>query len=213
MAAGAKLIDLYKVDVRSRPQVSDVEFGLADSRDMKELVSKAQEQRRGSIATIRRAVCTAGSEEARPLAVDRVIRSDNRIRRAGPQKSGPVKVKLPLEWWLKTDSLKLLQDRLPFTPDRFLLSLEKTNVSQVGQIKRYMGSGIRNITWCLPPVLFESELAQVQKQLTILILLVNGALAAGLGDNRNGNFQSFLGHLNRTSGNGLIHQPDYIFHP
>lgn len=169
VAAGAKLIDLYKVDVRSRPQVSDGEFGLADSRDMKELVSKVQEQLRGSIATIRRAVCTAGSEEARPLAVDRVIRSDNRIRRAGPQKSGPVKVKLPLEWWLKTDSLKLLQDRLPFTPDRFLLSLDKTNVSQVGQIKRYMGSGIRNITWCLPPVLFESELAQVQKQLTILV--------------------------------------------
>jgi putative protease len=65
--------------------------------------------------------------------------------------------------------LKVLQDRLPFTPDRFLLPLDKTTVSQVGQIKRSLGQGIRNITWCLPPLLFESELAQVQKQLTVLM--------------------------------------------
>ncbi|MBW6519424.1 MAG: U32 family peptidase [Desulfoarculaceae bacterium] len=171
--AGSKLIDLYKVDVRTRPQISDMEFGLPDVRVMKDLVVKAQETERGRIATIRRAVCSAaGKEESRPLSVDKGGKGDGRQRGAGQRKSGksgPVKMKLPLEWWLKTDSIKLLQDRLPFTPDRFLLPLDKAAVSQVGQIKRYMGSGVRNITWCLPPLLFESELAQVQKQLTVLV--------------------------------------------
>ncbi|MEK6201108.1 MAG: U32 family peptidase, partial [Desulfobulbaceae bacterium] len=166
--AGSKLIDLYKVDVRTRPQVSDVEFGLPELREMKELVANAQESQRGHVAIISRNVCSAAGKEARPLSVDKSGRADARTRPT-QRKSGPVKVKLPLEWWLKTDSFKLLQDRLPFTPDRFLLPLDKTTVSQVGQIKRYMGQGIRNITWCLPPLLFESELAQMQKQLTVLM--------------------------------------------
>ena len=182
--AGAKMIDLYKVDVRSRPQISDVEFGFPEVRQMKDLVARVQEAERGPIAAIRRAVCLADGREARPLAVDRGGKGDGRPRGGGPRKSGPAKVKLPLEWWLKTDSLKLLQERLPFTPDRFLLPLDKTTVSQVGQIKRYMGQGIRNITWCLPPLLFEAELTQVQKQLTVLV--------------RSG-FKSFqLGHISQA---------------
>ena len=165
---GAKVIELYKVDVRTRPQVSDVEFGLPELLEMKDLVAKAEEAQRGHVAIICRNVCSAAGKQSMPLSVDKSGRVDGRTRPT-QRKTGPVKVKLPLEWWLKTDSFKLLQDRLPFTPDRFLLPLDKATVSQVGQIKRYMGQGIRNITWCLPPLLFESELAQVQKQLTVLM--------------------------------------------
>ena len=166
---GARMIDLYKVDVRSRPQLSDVEFGLPGVGQMKELVAQAQDTQRGRVALIRRDVCLTEAKDAKLLLPgDKKGKSDGRSR-AAQQKGGAAKVKLPLEWWLKTDSLKVLQDRLPFTPDRFLVPLDKTTVGQVGQIKRYMGQGIRNITWCLPPILFESDLSQIQKQLTILM--------------------------------------------
>ncbi|MDD3813097.1 MAG: U32 family peptidase [Desulfocapsaceae bacterium] len=166
---GARMIDIYKVDVRNRQQATDVEFGLPAIGKMKDLVVQVQDSQRGRIAAIRGEVCLTGKKDARLLLpVDKRGKSDGRSR-AAQRKSSAVKVKLPLEWWLKTDSLKLLQERLPFTPDRFLVPIDKTTVSQVGQIKRYMGQGIRNITWCLPPILFESELAQIQKQLTILV--------------------------------------------
>jgi putative protease len=165
----ARMIDLYKVDVRNRQQVTDVEFGFPGIGQMKDLVVQVQDSQRGRIAAICGDVCLTEKKDARLLLpADKRGKSDGRSR-AAQRKSGAVKVKLPLEWWLKTDSLKLLQERLPFTPDRFLVPIDKTTVSQVGQIKRYMGQGIRNITWCLPPILFESELAQVQKQLTILM--------------------------------------------
>ena len=166
--AGARMVDLYKVDVRTRPQVTDGEFGLPGIGEMKDLVGKIQETQRKRIATICGDVCLTKEKEAKLVPVDNKGRGDGKSR-ATPRKTGPVKVKLPLEWWLKTDSLKVLQERLPFTPDRFLVPLDKTTVSQVGQVKRYMGQGIRNITWCLPPILFESDVAQVQKQLTLLM--------------------------------------------
>ena len=168
---GARLIELYKVDVRNRPQVTDGEFGLPAMKDMKALVEQIQERQRGRMASIRREVCLLEEKGAKLLPVVQKGKGDGRTQVGGPRKTGPgpAKVKLPLEWWLKTDSLKVLQDRLPFTPDRFLLPLDKTVLSQVGQIKRYMGPGIRSITWCLPPIIFESELPQVQKQLTTLM--------------------------------------------
>ena len=167
--AGARMIDLYKVDVRTRPQATDTEFGLPGTGEMKDLVGKAQETQRRRVVTICGEVCLTKEKEAKLLPVDKKGKSDGKSRATLRKTTGPVKVKLPLEWWLKTDSLKVLQERLPFTPDRFLVPLDKTTVSQVGQIKRYMGQGIRNITWCLPPILFESDLAQVQKQLTLLM--------------------------------------------
>jgi putative protease len=181
--AGMQMIDCYKVDVRSRPQVTDEEFGLPEHRKMKELVAGIQGVRRGQIAAVRREVCLTEEKEARLLPVAPKGKGDGRPR-AAQRKTGPPKVKLPLEWWLKTDSIKLLQERLPFTPDRFLVSFDKATVSQVGQIKRFLGAAIRNLTWCLPPILFEAELAQAQKQLNLLI--------------RSG-FKSFqLGHISQA---------------
>jgi putative protease len=95
----------------------------------------------------------------------------------------PVRKKMPLEWWLKTDSLKLLQGDLPFTPDRYLLSFNKQTVLQAGKLKGALGAKARLITWALPPLIMENDLARVQKQIQLLL--------------RTG-FRSFqLGHLSQ----------------
>jgi U32 family peptidase len=84
------------------------------------------------------------------------------------KKSGSTQ-KMPLEWWLKTDSLKTLQGKLPFSPDRFLLSFEKALVGQAGQIKRLLGPRLRDVIWALPPVILDQDLAKNHKQITLLI--------------------------------------------
>lgn len=90
-----------------------------------------------------------------------------------------------LEWWLKTDSLKILLADLPFTPDRFLLSFDKQLLSQAGKIKSSLGKRARLVTWALPPLIMEGELARCRKQIAVLI--------------RSG-FRSFqLGHLSQLA--------------
>ena len=76
---------------------------------------------------------------------------------------------MPLEWWLRTDSLKTLQHRLPFTPDRFLLAFERGLVSQAGQIKRLLGGRSRDVIWALPPIMQEQDLAKFHKQIDLLL--------------------------------------------
>ncbi len=167
--AGAKKVDLYKVDVRSRPQVTDEAFGLPGTPVMRELVAGIQDARRGKIASVRREVCFSEGRVEQLPPVSHKGRGDGRSRGTQRKASWPPKVKLPLEWWLKTDSLKLLHDRLPFAPDGFLIPVDKSTVSQVGQIKRSLTTGNRTVIWCLPPIIFEAELAQVQKQIILLI--------------------------------------------
>lgn len=165
---GRPTIDCYKVDVRSRPQGSDAPIGLPEHRRMKELVVGILGARREKIALVRRQVCLTEEKEAHLPPVVRRGKGDGKPR-TEQRKTGPSRVRLPLEWWLKTDAIKLLGERLPFTPDRFLVPVDKLAVSQVGQIRRFMGAAIGNLTWCLPPILFETELAQVHKQLFLLI--------------------------------------------
>jgi putative protease len=176
-------IVVYKVDVRNQPQMSDEAFGLPSRQKMLEVVARAQSSQRSRIAAVCREVCLTEEKSAALLPLSQKGKGDGRMR-TGQRKPGPVKVKLPLEWWLRTDSIKLLQGTLPFTPDRFLLPLDKNSVSQAGQLKRSLGQGVRHLTWCLPPLLFESELAPLQKQLSLLI--------------RSG-FKSFqLGHISQA---------------
>ncbi len=81
----------------------------------------------------------------------------------------PLRKKIPLEWWLKTDSLKLLQGDLPFSPDRYLLSFNKQTVSQAGKMKGALGSKARMVTWALPPLIMENDLPKVRKQVQLLL--------------------------------------------
>ncbi len=183
VSPGQQKIDLYKVDVKNQPQINDESFGLPSRQQMLDLVARAQSSQRGRVAAVCREVCLTDEKAAALPPLFQKGKGDGRLR-AGQRKSGTVKVKLPLEWWLRTDSLQLLQGNLPFTPDRFLLPLDRNSVSQAGQLKRLLGPGVRNLSWCLPPLLFESELASFQKQLALLI--------------RSG-FKSFqLGHISQA---------------
>ena len=42
-------------------------------------------------------------------------------------------------------------------------------MSQVGQLKRFLGRRVRDLTWCLPPILFEGEQVRLNKQIQLLI--------------------------------------------
>ena len=55
-------------------------------------------------------------------------------------KKGP-----PLEWWLKTDLVKTLSADMRLSPDRFLLTFSKQNLSQAGKIKTTLGSKARMV--------------------------------------------------------------------
>jgi putative protease len=81
----------------------------------------------------------------------------------------PVRKKIPLDWWLKTDSFKLLMAPLPFSPDRYLLSFNKQNVSQAGKMKGALGPKSRLVTWALPPLIMENDLPKVHKQIQLLL--------------------------------------------
>lgn len=78
-------------------------------------------------------------------------------------------VRLPLEWWLKLDSVKPLLGRLEFMPDRFLLPFDKQNITQAGELKKRLGKQARNITWTLPPIMADRDWGRVRKQLDTLI--------------------------------------------
>ena len=91
----------------------------------------------------------------------------------------------PLEWWLKTDSPSLVLGRLPFAPDRLLLTLEKDMIGQAGRIRQYLGQQSRQVIWALPPVLLGAELGRMR---TAIVSLVRSG------------FKSFqVGHLSQIA--------------
>ena len=77
--------------------------------------------------------------------------------------------KVGMEWWLKTDSIKMVLGQGPFNPDRFLLPFEKQLLSQVGQIKKGLGRRSRIVTWALPPLIMENDLGRMRKQIKLLL--------------------------------------------
>lgn len=77
--------------------------------------------------------------------------------------------KMGMEWWLRLDSLHLLDYRFPFAPDRYLLAFEKTLLHQAGQIKRRLGRRSRTVIWALPPVFMENDLARISRQIEVLL--------------------------------------------
>jgi len=92
---------------------------------------------------------------------------------------------IPIEWWLKTDSIKSVQGQLPFSPQRFLLSFEKQLVGQAGLIKNYLGRSVRKVIWALPPLIMENDLVRCRKQIQQLV--------------RSGYRDFQLGHISQTS--------------
>jgi len=76
---------------------------------------------------------------------------------------------LPMEWWLKTDSVKTVLGDLPIYPDRFLLSFDKQLLSQAGKIKTALGRRARMVVWALPPLIMENDLARCRRQIALLL--------------------------------------------
>ena len=73
-----------------------------------------------------------------------------------------------LEWWLKTDALKMVLDR-SISPDRYLLPLTRQLLSRVAKSKNGLGKNIRSVVWALPPLLGEGELARLGQQVGVLL--------------------------------------------
>jgi len=86
------------------------------------------------------------------------------------QDKKPKKIRLPMEWWLRLDSPKiLLSGKLPLSPDRYLLRFDRQMLAQAGQIRRELGSRARGVIWELPPVIFEGETSRFRSKITQLL--------------------------------------------
>ncbi len=88
---------------------------------------------------------------------------------AVPGRGRKFRQKMEMEWWIKTDSLHTLTYRFPFPPERYLLAFEKPLLRQAGQIKRQMGKRFRSIIWALPPIFLGNDLAQLGRQIEVLL--------------------------------------------
>ncbi len=154
----SKHIDVYRVDVRKKgteAKIQLIDFDTA--RNALQVVHQKNE------ANTQRVL----DEAVPPFEEDEL--PDIQARHRPKVKKGSKKIKLPLELWLRTDSAKMVLNQLPFVPDRFLLSVSRANLAQTGQLKRYLGRRMRDLTWCLPAVVFEGEQGRLKKQIAQLI--------------------------------------------
>ncbi len=172
----AQRIDVFRVDVKKE---GDAGFSLTKSiRACGAELAERRLQLETHVREIMQVVLPKyEAEEGLPQKTER-----RGLHKGYANKGG--KIKLPLESWLRVDHAKTVFSKLPFNPDRYLLPVTKTNLTQTGQLKRYLGKRSRDLIWCLPPVIFEGELHKIRKQIQLLI--------------RSG-FRSFqLGHISQV---------------
>lgn len=170
-------VEVYKIDGASGGQAADGSIlpVAAVAKDIAGMRNKLAEK----IETLTASVCSFDENDVGADAGKKGGRGTHHGRPT-PTPKGP-----RVEWWLKTDSLKTLLADLPFSPDRFLLSFDKQMLSQAGTIKGGLGKRSRMVTWALPPLIMENDLARCRKQIHLLI--------------RSG-FRSFqLGHLSQIA--------------
>ncbi len=148
----SKHIDVYKVDVSST-STSNANI-LLDPKSCRKAVQSRTSTHRNRIAEILDEVVKPLSSEELPGTMHR------------KQKNGG---KVQLDIWLRLDSAQTLLHKLPFSVDRFLLLISKENLALSGKLKTYFGRRMRDLTWCLPPIVYESEQNQLGKQLRTLI--------------------------------------------
>jgi len=101
----------------------------------------------------------AGSRKAAP--------SQAGVRFQTGKRGGPVK--LPLEWWLRLDSVKPILAGMELRPDRYVLTLDRQSGSQAGELKRLLGKQIRNVSWALPAIVADRDGGRLKKQIATLI--------------------------------------------
>lgn len=153
-------IDVFRVDVKKDARVSGI---LPDIRKCAADLARFSKENRDRVDEVL-------NDVAAPLEEDEIPEIVNPRQYFGKKgKKQPRKIKLPLDVWLRVDLAKSLYKPLPFVPDRYLIPINKANLCQTGQLKRYLGRRIRDLTWCLPPVLFEGEQNKFRKQIQLLI--------------------------------------------
>lgn len=154
-------VDVYRVDVKK--EGLSTAGKLPDFRQSKHQLDELFRDRENFIHEVQASVSPPFEESELPnLNVSRKYQGK---KGAKPTK----KIKLPLDLWLRLSNAKTLFNNLPFVPTRYLLPINKTNMSQVGQLKRFLGRRVRDLTWCLPPILFEGEQVRLHKQIQLLI--------------------------------------------
>ncbi|MCF8056337.1 MAG: U32 family peptidase [Desulfocapsa sp.] len=162
--ATSKHISVYRVDVKRKSAAGGAAL-LPKKRDCEELLGAMVRQTRDRV----REVLNHASPSLEETEIPDISKSWN-IRGSKRKKQFPEKrVKNPIDLWLRINSAKTLFMGMEFFPDRFLLPITKSNLSQTGQLKRYLGKRVRDLTWCLPPILFEGGLDTLQKQIQLLI--------------------------------------------
>ena len=173
-------VEVYKIDVRT--ETGPVPGPALETGAVKREIGRNRERLRRHIQSIQGRV--RGMEDGAKERSMGGEASRGRGRKGGapPQSGGHG---FPLEWWLKTDSPSLALGRLPFAPDRLLLTLDKDMIGQAGRIRQYFGQQSRNVIWALPPVLLGAELGRMRTAIVSLI--------------RSG-FKSFqIGHLSQVA--------------
>ncbi len=181
-------VEVFKIDVRAETDGipgPDLAIG-----SVKRELGKNRERLRRHILSIQ------GRVQGMENGVDERIPVGDAHRGRG-RKAGTSKLSgghgLPIEWWLKTDSPGVALGRLPFAPDRLLLTLDKDMIGQAGRIRQYLGQQARKVIWALPPVLLGAEVGRMRTAIASLI--------------RSG-FKSFqIGHLSQIAlfGNERVH--------
>ncbi len=154
-------VDVYRVDVKK--DGLSTEKKLPDVRKSRRKLDEFYREKKAYIDEVINKVTPSLEESELPNV--NVSRRYHGKKRAKPSR----KIKLPLDLWLRFDSAKRLYNDLPFVPTRYMLPINKANMSQVGQLKRFLGRRVRDLTWCLPPVLFEGEQNRLNKQIQLLI--------------------------------------------
>ena len=175
MAPGGH-VEVYKIDSASGGPVNPNFLATGEvARELAWILKKLSR----TIERITVKICGSDEPDATPEADSKGEKGGKLGGRSLPKKG------LPLEWWLKTDSVKTLLGDMPLAPDRFLLTFDKQILSQAGKIKNTLGRKTRMVIWALPPIIMESELSRYHKQIAVLM--------------RTG-FRSFqLGHISQVA--------------
>ena len=154
-------IDVYRVDVKK--DGIRLNITLPDIRKGRATLDELYSEKSVHVSKVM-------AEIASPLADDEIPKIKNpKVYVSKKTKKATRKIKNPLDIWLRVDSAKSLFKVLPFNPTRYLIPVNKANMSQTGQLKRYLGRRVRDLTWCLPSVLFEGEQGRLKKQIQSLI--------------------------------------------
>ncbi|MBL4902570.1 MAG: U32 family peptidase [Desulfocapsa sp.] len=154
-------IDVYRVDVKK--DGTRLTIALPDIRQSRAKLDELYSEKSAQVSQVM-------ADLASPLADDEIPEIKNpRVYVSKKTHKAVRKVKNPLDLWLRVDSAKSLFKGLPLNPARYLIPVNKVNMSQTGQLKRFLGRRIRDLIWCLPPVLFEGEQGRLKKQIQLLI--------------------------------------------